>query len=42
MDMDRIKEEEEDFLQTDRRKILAIESFKMKPLQSKRNKGEVI
>ena len=42
MDMDRIKEEEEDFLQTDRRKILAIESYKMKPLPSKRLKGEVI
>lgn len=29
MDMDRIKEEEEDFLTTDRRRVLAIESYKM-------------
>ncbi len=32
IDMDRIQENEEEFLETDRRKKLAIDKFKLKPI----------
>jgi len=42
MDLDRLKEDEEEFLGTDKRRILALERFRLQPLKSKKAKGELI
>ena len=42
MDLDRLKEDEEEFLGTDKRRILALERFRLQPLKSKKKTGEVI
>jgi len=42
MDLDRLKEDEEEFLGTDKRRILALERFRLQPLKSRRAKGEMI
>ena len=41
MDMDRLKEDEEDFLQTDRRKPLALDRMKLKPIIDRMNEGVI-
>ena len=42
LDMDRIKEEEEDFLTTDRRKALALDRRQLKPLKDRHHDGQLL
>ena len=37
LDLDRLKEDEEEFLTIDNKKVLALEKYKLKPIKSRRN-----